>query len=254
MKLATLKRTLHALIQRRHEYPLGKDLKGKVVLITGASRGIGFDITQLLYTRGASLICVGKSEENLWQAFRAFEQERVLCVAGDVANERDVQRIVKKAIERFGRLDVLINNAGIFRGGMLERTSVKDFSESIETNLRGLFLMTRAVLPQMKAAKTGTIITIGSKISRNSKPEPGRVIYAATKYAVEGFTKALSEEVKNDGIRVMCLMPATVNTYLSSEAVDYLSPQKIAEIIYMTLLFEDVNFESLVVKSIHQDI
>jgi len=183
-----------------------------------------------------------------------LDQERVLCVAGDVANEQDVQRIVKKATERFGRLDVLINNAGIFRGGLLEKISLKDFSESIETNLRGLFLMTRAVLPQMKAARTGAIITIGSKISRNSRPEPGRVIYAATKYAVEGFTKALSEEVKGDGIRVMCLMPATVNTYLSPEAVDYLSPQKIAEIIYMTLLFEDVNFESLVVKSIHQDI
>ena len=124
----------------------------------------------------------------------------------------------------------------------------------IEVNLLGTVNTTRAVLPYMVKQKVGAIINIGSKISHNTNVDPGKVAYATSKYAVEGFSFALNKELKGSGVRVTCLMPGTVATFLSKENHSYLTPHDIAGVVAFVLESKNLDIESLVVKSTRQNI
>ncbi len=227
-------------------------LKGKVVVITGASKGIGKSTAEILLSRDAKVVVMSRDGKELEKTF--INKKNCLIISGDVSSENDCKRVFNKTIEAFGKIDVLINNAGIFKGNFIENMSEKDWDALMSVNLKGVFLMSKSVISEMKKNKKGLILNIGSKISHNRNIESQKVAYATTKYAVEGFSYALGNELKPFGIRVSCLMPATVNTFRSLDPGRYLSQYKLAEIISMLIKHEDVHFESIILKSVRQDI
>lgn len=234
--------------------PLMFDLTGKTVVITGASRGIGKHVAEILYQENANLILVSRNNNDLENAYSGFDKKRLLLVKGDVTSESDCNNIVHKAVLKFGGVNILINNAGIIQSKSLEAYTIKEWEASMNTNINGIFLMCKAVIPVMKKQKNGLILNMGSKVSRNSSVRPNLVVYATTKYAVEGFSYSLGKEIKKYGIRVVCLMPGTVNTVMSTHVRKYLSPYRIGQVISMVIKFEDIDFENIIVKSKHQNI
>lgn len=222
-------------------------LKGKVVIITGASKGIGKATAEVLLKKGASVSLVARDTLKLKkdnpQNFNS------LIISADVTKEEDCKKIAYLTIQKFGKIDALINCAGIFTGGNLENFSGKQFDSIVNTNIKGVFLMSCAVIPFMKKVKRGFIINMGSKISHNTNVKPGKVLYATTKYAVEGFSFALNKELKPFGIRVSCLMPGLVKTFRSPLAHEFLSPFRVGELISVLLKHEDIHFEGLIFQS-----
>lgn len=229
-----------------------ESLRGKVVIITGASKGIGKSTAEILLRKGAKVALISRGVSGIKQKIKGYGE--FLLIPADVTSKTDCERVVNETIKKFGNVDVLINNAGIFKGGLVEDILEKDWDLVMSTNLKGVFLMTKAVVPVMKKNKSGLIINIGSKISRNAQVSPQKVVYATTKYAVEGFSYALSRELRSFGIRVSCLMPATVKTFRTVEANKYLSPYEVGKIILLLIQNEKIHFEELVFKSIKQDI
>lgn len=242
------------LINTTVNLPFSEDLSGQVIIITGASRGIGKAIAETVSNYGACVVLVSRTKEELEKVFANFGQQNTLLVKADVSSAKDVDNIIEQVIKKFGRVDVLINNAGHFIEKPLEQVSEAEFSKIIETNLKGTFLMSKAVIPLMKKQKSGLILNIGSKISHNTNVAPNKVLYATSKYAIEGFSFALNKELKPFGIRVSCLMPGTVNTFISRQAKKYMSPYQIGQIVLMMIKFQDIDFESIVFKSRYQNI
>jgi 3-oxoacyl-[acyl-carrier protein] reductase len=190
-------------------------LKDKVAIVTGASTGIGRAIALGLAEEGAHVVInYNRSEAAAGEVFRQIEDmgRKPLLVKGDLALEEDVKKILSATIDAFGRIDILVNNAGlrtivlcgVDRCPVLEM-KIADWDRMIAVNLRGPFLMSKAVLPQMIKQKNGSIINISSGAGR--KPVPGRSAYTASKHGLEGFTKALAVEVKDFNIRVNTLAP-----------------------------------------------
>jgi NAD(P)-dependent dehydrogenase (short-subunit alcohol dehydrogenase family) len=229
-------------------------LTGKVIVITGGSKGMGKATAEVLYKQGASIVVIARSMSDLKKAYVGYAKERVLLLQGDVTKENDCIKAIEKTKQQFGKIDVLINNAGIFSGKELAHTSLDEWRKSVAVNVEGIFLMSKAVIPFMKRQKNGLIINVGSKISRNTNITSKKVLYATTKYAVEGLTKALYRELKPFGIRVTCLMPGTVNTSRSLHAGEYLSPYRLAQLVGVMTEMEEVAFEDIVFTSKYQNI
>lgn len=224
-----------------------ESLKGRVVIITGASKGIGKSTTEILLKKGALVTMVARNVDQLQKIY--FKNPQCLVILGDVTSRKDCTKIVAKTLKSFGKIDVLVNCAGLFSGGSVEELSEEKFDLMVNTNIKGIFLMSAAVIPFMKKRKRGLIINMGSKISHNANVQHGKVIYATTKYAVEGFSYTLGRELEPFGIRVSCLMPATVKTFRSLHPTGFLSPYKLGEIISDLIKYESVHFESIILKS-----
>ena len=230
------------------------DLSGVVILITGSGKGLGFAIAEYLAKRGASVVGVARNNSHLQNLRDETEAANILVLEGDISNEHDVEDIKKAILSNYPRIDVLINNAGVNIHKPLEQLTSADFGSMVHTNIKGVFLMSQMVIPIMKKSKSGFIINVGSKISHNTNVQPNNVIYATTKYAIEGFSFALNKELKKFGIRVSCLMPGTLNTFFSMKSKEFLSPAHIAEFVEYMITHKEVDFESVVIKSIKQDI
>jgi len=185
------------------------DLKGKVGLVTGGSRGIGFAIARGLLARGASVTIAGTDQARLDEA-AAELGGGVLALRADVRDYPAVEAALARTVSQFGGLDVLVNNAGrgVFRP--VAETSVEDWRSVIDTNLSGVFHGCRAALPHLRARGGGWIFNISSLASKN--PFPGGAAYSASKAALNAFTDAFMQEVRWDGIRVACILPGSVAT------------------------------------------
>ena len=231
-----------------------ESLWDKVVLITGAGRGIGKAIATVLSKQGAKLALMSIDKKQLEKAFPIYDKDRVFLLKGDVSSEDDCKKAIKITIEKFGRIDVLMNNAGIIFTKPLEETSSEDWDNVSKTNVKGMFLMAKAVIPYMKKQRYGLIINMGSRISHNANIASNMTLYASTKYAIEGFSNALDSELRPYGIRVTCLMPGTVNTFRSLRPRNFLSPFRIAQIIATIIKMDDVNFESVIFRSKRQNL
>ncbi len=232
-------------------------LENKVVIITGASKGLGKAISEQLILEKCKVVLLGRDDvedhKQDVEELRARSKD-VLYLKCDVTEFDQCHTAIKKAIVTFGKIDVLINNAGVFNEKPLELVTESELNTILDVNLKGTIQMAHACTEVFKKQKYGTIINIGSKISHNTNILPNKTLYAATKYGVEGFSFALNKELKEFGCRVICLMPGTINTFLSLSADDFLQPSRVAQLVSMIIKFDDLDFEGIVVKSIKQNI
>lgn len=215
-------------------------LNNQVAIITGASRGIGREIAAKLAKQGMKLTIVGSSSQITETAneLKDMGNSEILPVQADVSREADMQDVVKKTIETYGTVDVLVNNAGVGFFKLTEEVTADEWKKIFEVNVQGVFLATKAVLPYMKERKSGTIITISSDVARYTIPNGAA--YTATKYAVQGFSGAVAQEVREYGIRVGTINPGMVDTYFAestqglAEKKDWLKVEDIANaVVYM---------------------
>lgn len=193
-------------------------MKDKVCLITGAARGLGEAIARLLHREGARLALWdinGESAAKLAANLDASGR-RALAQRVDVTAEAEVQAAAEQAVERFGRVDVLVNCAGIIKHGPIERMSLQDFESVIRVNLTGTFLACRAVVPVMKKQGGGKIVNLASIAGRTARPGVG-VNYAASKAGIIGLTRTLARELGPAGIYVNALAPGPVLTELTRQ-------------------------------------
>ena len=193
-----------------------KPLAGRVAMVTGGTRGIGLAIARLLADDGASVVVSGRDPGRLESAAKELEAlgASVLAVAADAARREDADRLVEAARERFGRIDVLVNNAGITRDQLLVRMKDADWDTVMETNLRGVFLMTRAVGTVMMRQKSGRMINISS--AAGAMGNPGQVNYSAAKAGVIGLSKAAARELAHWNILVNAVAPGLIETDMTA--------------------------------------
>ena len=186
---------------------------GKVALITGATRGIGKQIALTLAKEGYDIaINYRKENEDLGSTRKELAEVgvEVLAVQGDVSNYEDCERFVKQVIEKFGHIDVLVNNAGITRDSLLIRMKEEDFKQVVDTNLGGTFNVTKNVISYMMKAHSGRIINISSVVGVAGNA--GQTNYSASKAGIIGFTKSLAKEVASRNILVNAIAPGFIET------------------------------------------
>ena len=186
-------------------------LKGKVALVTGASKGIGAAIAKSLAAEGASVVvnyASSKAGADAIVAEISAAGGKAVAVRGDVSRAADAQAIVNAAIERFGRLDVLVNNSGVYKFSPLEDITEEHFHKHFNVNVLGLLLVTQAAARHL--GEGSSIINIGSVVSRITPP--GSAVYTGTKAAVDGITGVLSRELGQRKIRVNAINPGMVET------------------------------------------
>lgn len=189
----------------------------QIWLITGSARGLGRAFTETVLTAGHSVVAGARNVRQL-EDLRARFGEKILPVSLDVTDEAQAKAAVGLAIAHFGALDVLVNNAGYGNVSSVEDTSIEEFRAQIETNLFGVIIMTKAVLPYFRERRTGTIIQISSIAGRMGPV--GRAPYAAAKFGVEGFSESLAKEVSPLGIRVTIVEPGGFRTDFAGSSTE----------------------------------
>jgi NAD(P)-dependent dehydrogenase (short-subunit alcohol dehydrogenase family) len=198
------------------------DTDKKVWLVTGAGRGMGVDIAKAALAAGNAVVATGRRPEAVEQTLGGA-QDDLLVVKLDVTSPNDAQAAVQAAVERFGRIDVLVNNAGNFYAGFFEEITPEDFRAQIETTLFGPMNVTRAVLPVMRAQRSGLVVVISS--TAGIVGQEFCSAYAASKFGVEGWIESLSPEVAPFGIRTMVVEPGFFRTeLLTPESTNYAEP------------------------------
>jgi 3-oxoacyl-[acyl-carrier protein] reductase len=207
---------------------MSKKLEGKVALVTGGSRGIGAAIAKRLASDGANVaITYAKDASAASAVVKAIELDggKAVAIQADAADVEAVRGAVEKTVATFGRLDVLVNNAGTAIPKRFEETTLEEMDRVIDINVRGVFATTQAALKHMNDG--GRIIMIGSSVGERVMV-PGLVPYSATKGAVKIFTQGLSREIGSRGITVNNVQPGPIDTDLNPAAGDWAVPQKAA--------------------------
>ena len=185
----------------------------KVWFITGAGRGLGVDIARSALAAGHAVVATGRNTDTINAALG--ERDDLLAVPLDVTDPAAAERAVRTAVDRFGRIDVLVNNAGSFQAGFFEEISPEDFRAQIETTLFGPVNLTRVALPVMRVQRSGLVVTISSAAGISAAGD-FMTAYAASKFGVEGFMESLTSEVAPYGIRTMLVEPGFFRTELLS--------------------------------------
>ena len=187
------------------------ELAGKVAIVTGGTRGIGRAIASSLVKAGVQVAITARREQDLAQATSQLNQHgRAAGYVCDVRDYDQVKSTFARIAEDFGGVDILVNNAGIGIFASVESMSVEDFRAVLETNVFGVFYCCHEAIPLMKQRGGGYIINISSLAGAN--PHPNMAAYNASKFGLNGFSEALMQEVRHDGIKVSYIMPGSVNT------------------------------------------
>jgi 3-oxoacyl-[acyl-carrier protein] reductase len=191
-------------------------LEGRIALVTGASQGIGRACALELAKAGASVALAARNEAKLAEvaAEIAAAGGTAAAFALDVANEESIKNGAKAVLDRFGKVEILVNNAGITRDDLMMRMKRADWDDVIETNLTGAFLLTQALLRQMMKNRWGRIINITSVVGRTG--QEGQVNYAASKAGMIGLTRSLAREVASRGITVNAVAPGYIETPMTA--------------------------------------
>ena len=211
--------------------------KGLVAIVTGASRGIGRAITLCLAERGVDLALVARHREQLEEVSLEAERRggRALALALDLAHPDAPTQIVERTTERFGRLDLLINNAALAYRAPLEQTDANAFDRLMAVNVRAPLLLCRQALPQLRKSNRATIVNIASVAAHRGYSQEGA--YAASKHALLGLTRVLARELQQDGIRVHLVSPGGVQTSMAREMDPHgdestrMAPQEVARAV-----------------------
>jgi len=199
---------------------MGNNIEGKVVVITGASSGLGEAAARHLSTLGASIVLGARRLDRL----RALADEliardgRALAVEADVTRLDQVKALVDAAVRTYGRIDVMINNAGLMPQSLLERLKIDEWDRMIDVNIKGVLYGIAAALPHMTAQKSGHFINVSSVAGH--KVRPGGTVYSATKHAVRVISEGLRQEVKQYNIRTTVISPGAVDTELPDTITD----------------------------------
>ena len=196
------------------------NIEGKVVVITGASSGLGESTARHLAELGATVVLGARRVDRIDALARELtaKGQPALAVQTDVTDRLQVQRLVHAAIARFGRIDVMINNAGLMPHSPLERLKIDDWDRMIDVNLKGVLYGIAAALPPMQAQKSGHIINVSSVAGH--KVRPGGAVYSATKHAVRALSEGLRQEVKPYNIRTTVISPGAVDTELPNSITE----------------------------------
>ena len=199
---------------------MSNNIEGKVVVITGASSGMGEAAARHLAAQGASVVLGARRIERLQSLADELNNQggKALAVETDVTDPNQVQRLVDEAVQRYGRVDVIINNAGLMPHSPLERLKIDDWNRMIDVNIKGVLYGIAAVIPYMKEQKSGHIINVSSVAGH--KVRAGGVVYAATKHAVRVISEGLRQEVKPYNIRTTVISPGAVDTELPNSATE----------------------------------
>ncbi|MGD0703070.1 MAG: SDR family oxidoreductase [Trebonia sp.] len=193
----------------------------KVFLITGAGRGMGVDIARSALAAGHAVVATGRNPQRVSEALGAHED--LLAAALDVTDPASARIAVEAAVERFGQIDVLVNNAGNFYAGFFEEITPQDFRAQVETTLFGVLNVTRAVLPVMRARRSGLVVVISSTAGITGLEFCSA--YAAAKFGLEGWAESLAPELAPFGIRTMLVEPGFFRTeLLTPESTSYAQP------------------------------
>jgi NAD(P)-dependent dehydrogenase (short-subunit alcohol dehydrogenase family) len=184
-------------------------LSGKVAIITGGGSGIGKAIAQAFVREGAKVVIAGRDSKKLDRAAAEVGAD-CLAVSADVSNATSIEKLVSATLDRFRQINILANNAAVLLPGTAESLSEQDFDQTFDTNVKGLWLMSRAVLPHMRVAGGGSIVNIGSVLS--TVGARNRVAYSASKGAVMAMTKAMALDHAAEKIRVNCIAPGIIET------------------------------------------
>jgi 3-oxoacyl-[acyl-carrier protein] reductase len=221
------------------------ELEGRVVLVTGAGRGIGRALAHAFARAGAKVALLGKTRKNLLEVQKELKDSgaSTYVVAADVSDEGAVSRAVAAVEQQLGPVDVLVNNAGIFAAAPVEKMDAVVFDRVLAVNLRGPFLMSRALLPGMKSRKRGHIVNIAS--TAGLRGFPGGGAYCASKFGLAGLSEVLLYEARTSNVRVTCVFPSTVSTDLVKksglpfEPARAIQPEDVAEAVVSLVATDD---------------
>ena len=199
---------------------MSAELKDKVSLVTGASRGIGRAIARELAARGATVLAAARDQEKLAAVVSGIVAEggKALAVPLDVADRASVEAAFEAILKAHGRLDHLVNNAGITRDNLVLRMKAEDWQQVLDTNLTGVFLCTQAALRPMLKQRAGRIVNVTSVVGLTGNP--GQANYAASKAGVVGFTKSVAREVASRSITVNAVAPGFIETDMTAAMTD----------------------------------
>lgn len=225
----------------------------QVALITGGTRGIGREIALTLAKQGYNIALNYRTEnEELEELKNMIEKEQVECllVKGDVSHFEECEQFVKQVIEKFGKIDVLVNNAGITKDTLLARMKKEDFEQVLEVNLVGTFNVTKNVISYMMKARKGRIINISSVVGISGNA--GQTNYAASKAGIIGFTKSLAKEVASRNILVNSIAPGFIKTNMTEVLKEEIK-QEIAKNIPMQRLGEPKDVAGVVKFLVSED-
>jgi NADP-dependent 3-hydroxy acid dehydrogenase YdfG len=195
-------------------------IAGKVVVITGASSGLGEAAARLLSAQGATVVLGARRADRIRALADALTANggKALAIETDVTDRDQVRRLVDGAAQAYGRIDVMINNAGLMPQSLLERLKIDEWDRMIDVNIKGVLYGIAAALPHMQRQKGGHIINVSSVAGH--KVGPGSAVYAATKHAVRALSEGLRQEVKPYGIRTTVISPGAVDTELPNSVTD----------------------------------
>lgn len=196
-------------------------IRDRAAVVTGSTKGIGLAIAEALLQAGARVVISarkGSEVEEVAGRLTRAHPDRVASTTCDVRSESDVAKLFERADRAFGGVDILVNNAGVGLHKNLADTTLEEWNTVLETNVTGVFLCSRAAIPRMRKRGGGYILNISSLAGKNTFP--GATAYNASKFALNGMSEALMQEVRHDGIRVSWIMPGSVNTWFGGGSPD----------------------------------
>ena len=217
----------------------------RTALVTGSTRGIGKETTLLLLKKGLNVIISSRSQDSVDNVIEEIldkfpsKKENILGLKCDVSKHSEVKSLVDVSVKRFGRIDVLVNNAGIVYFKCLLDTTEEEWDKTIDTNLKGVFLFTKEVLPYMIENKSGVIINVSSGAGKSGFPNLSA--YCASKFGVIGLTESVAKEVTDNNVKIMAICPGGVDTKMIKDIfkVGYnasnrnlMKPEEVANKIY----------------------
>jgi NAD(P)-dependent dehydrogenase (short-subunit alcohol dehydrogenase family) len=228
------------------------EIKGKSAVVTGSTKGIGRAVAESLVREGVNVCVSARDVDEIKRAVDELSDLGDAQVTGAVCDVRDyesVRALFAHAVAELGGVDVLVNNAGVGLFGRVEEMSPEDFRAVLETNLFGVFYCCREAIPLMKERGGGYVINISSLAGAN--PHPEMAAYNASKFALNGFSEALMQEIRQDGIKVSYVMPGSVNTAFGGDAPDeskswQLQPADIARVVLDLLRHDERSLPSRV--------